>query len=99
MLPRDLAEFLIVEGHEASTTSRLKLHSDESIWRHAESIQAVVISKDSDYIPLASQLAKAQFVHLRMGNLTTSELLDRFRLNLPQILQAILAGEKIIDVK
>ncbi len=99
MLPRHVAEFLISEGHEAFTSSRLKLRTDESIWQHAEKIQAVVVSKDADYIPLASQLSKAQFVHLRVGNLTTSELLEKLRLNLPQITHAILEGEKIIDVK
>jgi predicted nuclease of predicted toxin-antitoxin system len=99
MLPRDLAEFLVAEGHEAFTVKRLKIGSDDSIWEHAEKIEAVVISKDSDYLPLASQFSKAQFVHIKGGNITTFELIERFRIRLPEILQALQSGERIIDIK
>jgi predicted nuclease of predicted toxin-antitoxin system len=99
MLPRDLAEFLVTEGHEAFTVKRLKIASDDSIWEHAEKTEAVVISKDSDYLPLARQLSRARFVHLTGGNMTTFQLIERFRTHLPEILQALNSGERIIDIK
>jgi predicted nuclease of predicted toxin-antitoxin system len=99
MLPRDLAEFLVAEGHEAFTVKRLKIGSDDSIWEHAEKIEAVVISKDSDYLPFAGQLSKARFVHLTGGNMSTSQLIERFRKKLPEILRALKSGERIIDIK
>ena len=98
MLPRDFAEFLVSEGHEAFTAKRLKIGTDDSIWQHTEKIQAVVISKDSDYLSLASQFSKPQFVHLTGGNMTTSQLIERFRVRLPEILQALQSGERIIDI-
>jgi predicted nuclease of predicted toxin-antitoxin system len=101
ILPRDLAEYLISEGHKALTVGRLKTsaRSDEAIWQYAESIQAIVISKDSDYLPLANEHAKIQFVHLRCGNLSTAKLLDLFRARMPQVLQALNAGERIVEVR
>ena len=99
MLPRDLAEFLISQGHEAFTARHLKLGSDESIWLYAEKIGAVVISKDADYLLLANQLSRAQFVHLQLGNLSTSGLLERFRNRFHDILEGLQAGEQIVEVK
>jgi predicted nuclease of predicted toxin-antitoxin system len=87
------------ECHEAFTVKRLKIGSDDSIWQHAEKLQAVVISKDSDYLPHANQFSKAQFIHVRGGNMTTSQLIERFRVHLPEIPQALKSGEKIIDIK
>jgi predicted nuclease of predicted toxin-antitoxin system len=99
MLPRDLAEYLTAAGHEAITTRRLKISSDELIWRHAEKLGAVVISKDADYLPLEQQLTNAQFVHLRFGNLSTADLMKSFKARFPRILQSLKNGEKIVDVE
>jgi predicted nuclease of predicted toxin-antitoxin system len=99
MLPRDLAEYLIALGHEASTVKRLRLGADETIWQYAEKYQAVVITKDSDYLPFPSSHSTAQLIHFTGGNMTTKAMIERFATQLPQIIEALLAGEKTVEIR
>ena len=99
MLPRDLAEFLIAEGHEASTVKWLKLGPDETIWQYAEKHHAVVITKDADYLPFPTKYSKAQLVHFMGGNISTSMLIEHFRAKLPQVIEALRAGERIVEIR
>jgi predicted nuclease of predicted toxin-antitoxin system len=101
MLPRDLAEFLISQGHEAHTSGRLKTvsNSDESIWAKAEEMQAVLISKDADFDFIIKGSTKAQLVHYRGGNVTTAHLLKVFEKNLPDILLGLEASELKIEFR
>jgi predicted nuclease of predicted toxin-antitoxin system len=100
MYPIALARFLIAEGHEAVRSSRLSTGSatDLAIWQKAETMEAIVISKDSDFESLVTAHTKARLIHDRSGNCTTSELLNRFQLHMPQILQALADGETIIEI-
>lgn len=101
MYPRSLAEMLSGEGHECFTASRLKISSatDQSIWQRAEELEAVVISKDSDFGALAAASRKARLIHDRGGNMSTTQLVERFRQQLPQILAALEAGERIVEFR
>ena len=101
MLPRDLAELLVAQGYEAQTASRLKLGSnaDESIMQYADKIGAVVIFKDADFLPMSQNQAKGQFIHIKLGNTSTQQLLRRFQHQLPNILHALESGEKVIEVR
>jgi predicted nuclease of predicted toxin-antitoxin system len=99
MLPRDLAEFLISDGYEASTVKRLKLGPDETIWQYAENNNAVVITKDSDYLPFPTEHSRAQLIHFVGGNMSTTTMIERFRSQLPQIVAALHAGEKTVEIR
>jgi predicted nuclease of predicted toxin-antitoxin system len=99
MLPRDLAEYLIAEGYEASTVKRLRLGPDETIWQYAEKHRAIVITKDSDYLPFPNEHSTAQLVHFTGGNMTTAVMISRFREGLPQIVESLRAGEKTVEIR
>jgi predicted nuclease of predicted toxin-antitoxin system len=99
MLPRDIAEYLISEGHEALTVKWLKLGPDETIWQYAEKHFAIVVTKDSDYLPFPSKHSKAQLIHFTGGNMSTSMMIERFRDGLPQIIDSLRAGEKIVEIR
>jgi predicted nuclease of predicted toxin-antitoxin system len=99
MLPREVAEFLIAEGYEASTVKWLKLGPDETIWQYAEKHEAIVITKDSDYLPFPSAHSKAKLVHFTGPNMTTKMIIDRFRTELPQILASLRAGERTVELR
>jgi predicted nuclease of predicted toxin-antitoxin system len=99
MLPRDLAEFLISEGYKASTVKRLKLGPDETIWQYAEKHIAVVITKDYDYLPFPSEHSTAQLLHFTGPNMSTKMMIERFRVQLPQIIKSLHAGEKTVEIR
>jgi predicted nuclease of predicted toxin-antitoxin system len=99
MLPRDIAEFLISEGHEASTVKWLKLGPDETIWQYAEKHHTIVITKDSDYLPFPSEHSTAQLVHFTGGNMSTAMMIESFRKGLPQIIESLRAGEKTVEIR
>jgi predicted nuclease of predicted toxin-antitoxin system len=99
MLPREIAEYLISVGHEASTVEWLKLGPDESIWQYAEKHHAVVVTKDSDYLPFPSKHSTAQLVHFTGRNMSTAKMIERIRDGLPQIIKSLRAGEKIVEIR
>jgi predicted nuclease of predicted toxin-antitoxin system len=99
MLPRKLAEYLIEEGYDASTVKWLKLGPDEMIWEHAEKHGAIVITKDSDYLPFPDDFSAAQLVHFTGENMSTAAMIDLFRQKLPQLIEALKAGDKIVEIR
>jgi predicted nuclease of predicted toxin-antitoxin system len=99
MLPRDLAEFLIAEGYDAVTVKRMKLEPDETIWQYAEKHLAIVITKDSDYLPFPTEHSTAQLVHFTGGNMSTKVMIERFRDGLPQIIESLRAGERTVEIR
>jgi predicted nuclease of predicted toxin-antitoxin system len=99
MSPRDIAEFLISEGHEASTVKWLKLGPDETIWQYAEKHHTIVITKDSDYLPYPSEYSTAQLVHFTGGNMSTAMMIESFRKGLPQIIESLRAGEITVEIR
>jgi predicted nuclease of predicted toxin-antitoxin system len=99
MFPRSLAEFIQTKGHDVVTVRRLGMRggSDTSIWAYAEETGSVVISHDSDFVPMAAKSSKAQLVHFRGGNKSKQELIDIFDKQLPTIVAALLAGERYVE--
>jgi predicted nuclease of predicted toxin-antitoxin system len=99
MLPRDIAEYLISQGHEASTVKRLKLGPDETVWQYAEKHKSIVITKDSDYLPFPIDFSPAQLVHFTGPNMSTKMMIECFHRELPHIIASLLSGEKIVEVR
>jgi len=72
--------------------------SDHSIWKKAAETGAVVITKDEDFIQIGRSSAGPQIVWLRLGNVNRDALLNRMSKALPQIVEAITGGERVIEI-
>jgi predicted nuclease of predicted toxin-antitoxin system len=70
-LPPALANWLVARGHEAEHAAVIlgATADDQTIWAHAISTSAIVVTKDTDYLDLATRTGDARVVLLRCGNL------------------------------
>ena len=79
---------------------RLRDADDEDIWSFAHRGGWVVVSKDEDFVELALQAGPGpQVVWLRIGNCTNAILFAWLAPLLPQILESLHAGNRIIEVR
>jgi predicted nuclease of predicted toxin-antitoxin system len=100
-LPPALARWLTAQGHDAHHVFDLDLHqaSDRAIWAEAVKSGAAILSKDEDFITLATLEPKGpQVVWVRAGNTTTRALLEWMTPLLPTIVEALERGEKVIEI-
>lgn len=70
-LPPALATWIAEHGHEAEhAASEISPKADDrAIWDRAVERGAVVVTKDADYLDLATRIGGARVVLLRCGNL------------------------------
>lgn len=100
-LPPALARWLVEQGHDAT---HLMDHgslaaSDRAVWELAHRLNAVIVSKDEDFVHLRTLSAEGPaVVWVRVGNTTRRELLAWFSRLLPEIEQALQAGETLVEV-
>ena len=73
--------------------------SDHSIWNRAAETGSVIITKDEDFIQIGRSAAGPQVVWLRLGNVNRNALLDRVSKVLPQIIEAIESGDRVIKIQ
>lgn len=73
--------------------------SDHSIWKRAAETGAVIITKDEDFTQIGRSAATPQIVWLRLGNVNRNAFLDRISRALPQIIEAIEGGERVIEIQ
>ncbi len=101
-LPPALAQWLTDHGQEAAAVRDIGLHraDDGDIWSFARRGGWMVVSKDEDFIEFALQaVAGPQIVWLRIGNCTNPVLFAWLAPLLPQILQSLEAGNRIVEVR
>lgn len=100
-LPPGLAQYLEKYGYPAEHINRVGLggKSDTEIWHYAARIGAVLITKDEDFIVLAKRPTDGpQVVWVRLGNISNVGLWRAIEPLLDEIIQALNAGEKIVEV-
>jgi predicted nuclease of predicted toxin-antitoxin system len=100
-LPPGLARQLATRGYPAEHVNRVDLGiaSDRSIWRYAARIAATLITKDEDFAALAAQEPVGpQVVWIRIGNISNDALWRAIDPKLDEIIQALNAGERIVEV-
>jgi predicted nuclease of predicted toxin-antitoxin system len=100
-LPPGLALRLETRGHAAAHVNRIGLGvtSDGDIWRYAARTSAVLITKDQDFVALAERDADGpQVVWIRIGNISNNALWRALDPLLDEIVQALNAGERIVEV-
>lgn len=73
--------------------------SDEEIFKRARTANAVVITKDYDFVNLVTTRgAPPQVVILSVGNCTNSELIEILRSNFGEALKLIHEGQAIVEL-
>jgi predicted nuclease of predicted toxin-antitoxin system len=73
--------------------------SDHSIWKRAAEAGAVIITKDEDFTQIGRSAIGPQIVWLRLGNVNRNTLLNRISKALPQIIEAIESGERVVEIQ
>ena len=97
-LPLSLASWLGEQGHEAEHTSALGLNAmpDLDIARYARRTDAVIVTKDSDFLIVSA--GGPRVVHMRVGNLSTSRLLAICERVWAEVIAALESGERLVQV-
>jgi predicted nuclease of predicted toxin-antitoxin system len=101
-LPQALARFLASRGHEARHVLDLGMDEadDQVIWKYAGENGCVIVTKDEDFISLSLQTGtKNQVVWVRLGNCRTPALLAAFETALPKLTQALLQGDRVVELR
>lgn len=100
-LPAALARWLEAQGHHASHVYDIGLleAEDKAIWQTAIERDAILVSKDEDFVILQSvSKVSPQLIWVRTGNTTRRELLAMFEKLLPALLAQLAAGESLIEI-
>jgi predicted nuclease of predicted toxin-antitoxin system len=100
-LPPGLAQRLMARGYPSEHVNRVDLGgaSDESIWRYAARTGATLVTKDEDFVALSEREANGpQVVWIRLGNISNNSLWRAIDPQLDEIVQALNAGERVIEV-
>jgi predicted nuclease of predicted toxin-antitoxin system len=100
-LPPALARWIASQGHMAEHVTDLRMTdaSDRSIWQLAMQTKAVIVSKDADFVTLASVEEQGPpVIWIRLGNTRRRELLDWFSPLFPKILALLEQGERLIEI-
>lgn len=100
-LPPALADRLAALGHETEHVLRIGLGgaSDHAIWKAFLARKAVLITKDEDFTELARRPgARCQVVWLRVGNTTAEALWRALEPIFPNLLSALEAGERVVEI-
>ena len=101
-LPPLLCSWLRGKGHAAAhvTDHGLAGASDHVIWARAVADDAIVLTKDEDFVIIRRSAANGPAVcWLRIGNVTNPTLLNWFDKIFPGLSAALAAGEMIIEVR
>ncbi len=101
-LPVALARYLSAQGYVASHVLDVDLDEadDAAIWRWAGKEGWTIISKDEDFFHFANQSKGAmQVVWVRLGNCRKQTLLATFGKLMPQIVNALEQGTRIVEIR
>lgn len=100
-LPPGLATRLEARGYPAEHVNRIGLGAadDILIWRQAARTGAAVLTKDEDFVALANtEPSGPQVVWIRVGNISNAALWRAIDPRLDEIIQALNAGDRIVEV-
>ncbi len=100
-LPPALVRHLRALGHEAEHVFDIGAVGtlDSEIWGHALGAGAVIISKDEDFAERARVPDTVlQVVWIRLGNVTNAALWRALEPRFVEIVEALEAGERLIEI-
>lgn len=100
-LPPALARMLAAKGFAAEHVYDIEFGEaeDHQIWAYAKQTHAIIITKDEDFVVLASFDPNGPpIVWVRLGNTTKQALLAWFEPLLPNIIAALNEGNKLVEL-
>jgi predicted nuclease of predicted toxin-antitoxin system len=100
-LPPALVDRLMEKGHEAEHVHAIALGvaADAEIWAYAVKAKAVLVTKDQDFADLTLDDRHANaVVWVRLGNTTNAALWRSLEPLLPEIIEALSRGERLIEI-
>lgn len=100
-LPPALARLLTDAGYQAEHVYDIGLGeaSDRVIWNYATQKDAIIITKDEDFVTLSNVSSNAPpVVWVRVGNIGKQALLRWMVPMLTRIVSEIESGEKLIEI-
>lgn len=72
---------------------------DRAIWEEATRREAVLVSKDEDFVHMGLlRAAGPSVVWVRVGDATRREILETFERLMPEVEAALKAGERVVEV-
>jgi predicted nuclease of predicted toxin-antitoxin system len=101
-LPPRLARVLIEAGYQAEHVedAGLRHAKDAAIWEYATRQQAVLVTKDEDFVERwRGQAEGPAIVWLRIGNAADAVLLTWLLPILPAVVVRLQSGDRIIEVR
>ena len=99
-LPPRLAVWLRARGHEAFHVRELELtdRPDPDIIAKAKEIEAVIVTKDADFMHLTRLESSCSVVWIRFGNATSGDLLRSLEPIWQEIETALASGQRLVEV-
>jgi predicted nuclease of predicted toxin-antitoxin system len=100
-LPPMLAVVLRERGLDAEHLFDLGLHhlTDEAVWHRVATERSVLITKDEDFLHLASRNeSSARLLWVRLGNCRNAVLLPAILSALDEIIRTFEAGDQIVEL-
>jgi predicted nuclease of predicted toxin-antitoxin system len=101
-LPPALARWIEGFGHDASHVSEMGLEAakDRAIWSEAIRLNAVIMTKDEDFVQMSKRAGDGpQIVWITTGNTRRQHLINRMKTMFPKLLEALEAGERVVEVR
>jgi predicted nuclease of predicted toxin-antitoxin system len=101
-LPFQLAVFLRWRGHECAHVCDVGLDeaSDLEVWTRACNEGWIIVSKDEDFISLASRPGDTgRLIWVRLGNCRNTALIEAFGRVHEDLVAAIESGQRIVEVR
>jgi predicted nuclease of predicted toxin-antitoxin system len=101
-LPPALAQYFRKRGFDSEHVFAIGMAKalDVEICQYAEAQERIIVSKDEDFLYLASRPnAKFRLLWVQLGNCRTAALLAAFERHWPLIESAFKAGDRIIEIR
>lgn len=101
-LPQLLAAYLNRRGHESTHVIELKLDEadDKDLWKYAQQDGFILITKDEDFIFLASRPGDSgRMVWVRLGNCRNAALIEAFENSLESLVEVFNTGQRIVELR
>ena len=100
-LPPARAAWLGEQGFDAKHLREIDLQSasDEAIWSHDSTDNAIIVTKDDDFVKFAHPRGHARLVWVRIGNRSNSMLLEWSKAHWPKLLERLRLGDTLVELR
>lgn len=100
-MPVSLCDWLAARGHEAEHIRFIAMRdaSDRKLHDEAKRRQAIIVTKDRDYVAIVDREQVLQLLLIRTGNTSTAELFQIIEQQWPDVEARLLHGEGQVEIR